>query len=396
MEVERNRWQEPGVFWSPAPKTRKRETSPAPPMSGDSKIGESGGMRYDVQNDSAPSHRQATAQIQGMSQQHNQRTQAQQARRGPFHRQGRPLTLRLKAQVGATFLERRLDTPAVEGPGQHRLAAAVPQRRSITNATPRITWRVHWAMVLCLSPRRSPTWGVGAGTLKTGQAQQYIVHGGVRTRVRTIQRSPLVLTERLRLAAKGSRYGFSDQLSYESPAWHGESMGMPLWERGHLARRVPLSGLEARAPRHGKRGDEAAKRLLNRPEQGRDHSQIPSSCRSLECQQALAHVPAPPARTVASPISAATARCVRSAPSRRFLLNLIPVDVDDLPDHRKRHGFDNLDFHFNDHKPPLTERYAAVRELPDYAIAYVRSGQFVVNEDGSTTRLWEEEIRFDE
>ena len=47
--------------------------------------------------------------------------------------------------------------------------------------------------------------GVGAGTLKTGKAQQRVVHGGVRTRVRTIQRSPLVLTECLRLEANGSR-----------------------------------------------------------------------------------------------------------------------------------------------------------------------------------------------
>ena len=38
-------------------------------------------------------------------------------------------------------------------------------------------------------------------------------------------------------------------------------MAMPLRERGHLARRVPLGGLEARAPRHGKHGDEAARRL---------------------------------------------------------------------------------------------------------------------------------------
>ena len=79
-----------------------------------------------------------------------------------------------------------------------------------------------------------------------------------------------------------------------------------------------------------------------------------------------------------------------------FFLHFIPVDVDDLPDHRKRHGFDNLDFRFNNYKLPLTERPIAVHELPDYAIAGIRTGQFIVNEDSSYTHLWEGEIRFDE
>ena len=80
----------------------------------------------------------------------------------------------------------------------------------------------------------------------------------------------------------------------------------------------------------------------------------------------------------------------------RFFLHLIPVDVDDLPDHRKQHGFDNFDFRFNDYELPLTERSVAVRDLPDYAIARIRTGQSLANEDGSYTPLWEGEIRFDE
>ena len=84
------------------------------------------------------------------------------------------------------------------------------------------------------------------------------------------------------------------------------------------------------------------------------------------------------------------------ATDKGFFLYLIPVDVDDLPDHRKQYGFDNLDFRFNDYELPLTERYIAVRELPDYDIAGIRTGQFLVNEDGSTARLWEGEVRFDE
>ena len=80
----------------------------------------------------------------------------------------------------------------------------------------------------------------------------------------------------------------------------------------------------------------------------------------------------------------------------RFFLHLIPVDVDDLPDHRKQHGFDNFDFRFNDYELPLTERSVAVRDLPDYAIARIRTGQSLANEDGSYTNLWEAEVHFDE
>ena len=85
-----------------------------------------------------------------------------------------------------------------------------------------------------------------------------------------------------------------------------------------------------------------------------------------------------------------------STAGMRFFLHLIPVDVDDLPDHRKRHGFDNLDFRFKDYDLPLTERPVAVRELPAYDIAGIRTGQFLVNEDGFFTRLWGGEVRFDE
>ena len=85
-----------------------------------------------------------------------------------------------------------------------------------------------------------------------------------------------------------------------------------------------------------------------------------------------------------------------SVTDQLFFLHLIPVDVDDLPDHRKQYGFDNLDFRFGDYKLPLVERAVAVRKLPDYAITRIRTGQFLVNDDGSTTHLWEGEIRVDD
>ena len=85
-----------------------------------------------------------------------------------------------------------------------------------------------------------------------------------------------------------------------------------------------------------------------------------------------------------------------SAAGMLFFLHLYPGDVDHLPDHRKQYGFDNLDFHFYDYALPLTEQRIAMRELPDYTISHILTGQSLVNEDGSYTTLWEGDIRFDE
>ena len=90
--------------------------------------------------------------------------------------------------------------------------------------------------------------------------------------------------------------------------------------------------------------------------------------------------------------------CAPADTEAGFFLHLLPADVADLPAARQQHGFDNLDFGFNDHSYELrsAEQCVAYRELPDYAITRIRTGQFLVNEDGSYTHLWEEEIRFDE
>ena len=82
-----------------------------------------------------------------------------------------------------------------------------------------------------------------------------------------------------------------------------------------------------------------------------------------------------------------------------FFLHVVPAGENDLPDHRKQYGFDNLDFRFDDRGGRWfrsAERCVALRELPDYAIARIRTGQFLVNDDGSTEHLWEGEIRVDE
>ena len=73
-------------------------------------------------------------------------------------------------------------------------------------------------------------------------------------------------------------------------------------------------------------------------------------------------------------------RCGESDIAPKFFLHLVPVDADDLPSHRKLYGFDNLDFAFRHHV--LGEGIVCVtkRELPDYDIAAIRTGQFILGE----------------
>ena len=63
-----------------------------------------------------------------------------------------------------------------------------------------------------------------------------------------------------------------------------------------------------------------------------------------------------------------------------FFLHLYPVDVADLPPHRRPHGFANLDFAFEAFGFRGGGRCAAVRLLPDYEAAAIRTGQYVHGE----------------
>ena len=59
----------------------------------------------------------------------------------------------------------------------------------------------------------------------------------------------------------------------------------------------------------------------------------------------------------------------------RFFLHVHPVDTSDLPADRRRHGFEIRDFRF----PQFWRRDGkcyAVRPLPDYSVAGIRTGQF--------------------
>ena len=79
-----------------------------------------------------------------------------------------------------------------------------------------------------------------------------------------------------------------------------------------------------------------------------------------------------------------------------FFVHVFPVDVDDLPARHKRHGFAIRDFRFTQHGVRSAERCVTRRGLPNYDFTDIHTGQYLVNEDGSTTHLWEGEIRFDE
>ncbi len=78
-----------------------------------------------------------------------------------------------------------------------------------------------------------------------------------------------------------------------------------------------------------------------------------------------------------------------------FFLHVYPVDVNDLPDNRREHGFDNLDFSAGAGGLPLTEGPVVARDLPDYDIARLKTGQFALV-DGVFHRFWEVEFPWQE
>ena len=80
--------------------------------------------------------------------------------------------------------------------------------------------------------------------------------------------------------------------------------------------------------------------------------------------------------------------CAASDTDARFFLHIIPDDPADLPTDSREHGFQNLDFLFADHGARAGDKCVATRELPDYVIERIRTGQFV-NGEGE---LWSAEF----
>ena len=81
--------------------------------------------------------------------------------------------------------------------------------------------------------------------------------------------------------------------------------------------------------------------------------------------------------------------CAREETAARFFLHVVPVDLNDLPEDRKRWEFDNLDFSFEFDGVRLGDACMVSVSLPAYAIAEIETGQFA-----GGGRLWDREIRF--
>ncbi len=80
--------------------------------------------------------------------------------------------------------------------------------------------------------------------------------------------------------------------------------------------------------------------------------------------------------------------CGQADTDARFFLHIIPDRVDDLPEARRGSGFDNLDFAFFPNGALFDGKCAARVPLPNYAIASIRTGQFVGGEGG----IWSAEF----
>ena len=67
-----------------------------------------------------------------------------------------------------------------------------------------------------------------------------------------------------------------------------------------------------------------------------------------------------------------------------FFLHLYPADAAELPVGAREHGFENRDFSFSNVSGALGDACVAVRELGDYLIDYIHTGQY-----DETGKIWE-------
>ena len=81
--------------------------------------------------------------------------------------------------------------------------------------------------------------------------------------------------------------------------------------------------------------------------------------------------------------------CVTDDFAARFFLHVTPTDPEDLSDARKEYGFDNMDFGFSLYGVVTDGRCIAVRDLPEYDIRSISTGQF----DEGEGEIWRIEIR---
>ena len=74
----------------------------------------------------------------------------------------------------------------------------------------------------------------------------------------------------------------------------------------------------------------------------------------------------------------------------------VPADPDDLPERRKKSGFDNLNFRYPKGRLGVTRRCVAARRLPGYPVAAIHTGQFQHVGRNRYEQLRGEELRFAE
>ena len=86
--------------------------------------------------------------------------------------------------------------------------------------------------------------------------------------------------------------------------------------------------------------------------------------------------------------------CASTDTEAVFFLHLYPVDANDLPEHRRQYGFDNLDFGFESRGTIFDGRCIARIPLPEYDIARISTGQYIQVE-GGFNHLWEAEFRLE-
>ena len=75
-------------------------------------------------------------------------------------------------------------------------------------------------------------------------------------------------------------------------------------------------------------------------------------------------------------------RCSASDLDNTFFLAVFPLDAADLPKSRRQLGFENLDFDFANYGFAGGERCFIVRELPEYPIERIHTGQLIAAEGG--------------
>ena len=79
--------------------------------------------------------------------------------------------------------------------------------------------------------------------------------------------------------------------------------------------------------------------------------------------------------------------CALGDADARFFLHIIPVDARDISADRREHGFDNMDFRFDDMGKASVGRCIAIAPLPGYPIDRIRTGQFT-----GARQLWRADI----